>query len=100
MTTPTPAKNISDYFVMSGHHRTHKRHASDMLGTKEYVVTSPRKSQKREALDMLASKGLLTHNPSRNQILYSKLGHAPYTRMGAKRKSRRRTHKLKRRLKV
>jgi hypothetical protein len=84
---------------MSGHHRTQKRHVSDMLGSKEYVVTSPRKSQRREALDMLASKGLLTHNPSRNQILYSKLGHLPHTRMGAKRKSRR-THKLKRRLKV
>ena len=71
-----------------------------MLGTKEYVVTSPRKSQRREALDMLASKGLLTRNPTKNQVLYSKLGHLPYTRMGAKRKSRRRTHKLKRRLKV
>jgi hypothetical protein len=72
------AKNISNYVVM----------------------TVPRKTQKREALDMLASKGLLTHNPSRNQILYSKLGHAPHTRMGAKRKTRRRNYKLKRRLKV
>lgn len=82
---------------MSGHHRTQKRHVSDMLGNKGQVVTGLRKSQRREALDMLASKGLLTRNPTKNQVLYSKLGHAPHTRMGAK---RRRTHKLKRRLKV
>jgi hypothetical protein len=60
----------------------------------------PAKTQKREALDLLASKGILTHKPTKNQVLYSKLGHAPHTRMGAKRKTRRRTHKLKRRLKV
>lgn len=60
-----------------------------------------RHSQKREALDMLASKGILTSRPSRSQILYSKLGHSPLTSMGAKRKTkRRRTYKLKRRLKV
>jgi hypothetical protein len=71
-----------------------------MLGSKVDIVTGLRKSQRREALDMLASKGLLTRNPTKNQVLYSKLGHLPHTRMGAKRKTRRRTHKLKRRLKV
>lgn len=60
----------------------------------------PAKTQKREALDLLASKGILTQKPTKNQILYAKLGYVPYTRMGAKRKTRRRTHKLKRRLKV
>lgn len=93
-------KNIYIYLVISDHHKTQKRHVSDMLGNKGHVVTGPHKSQRREALDMLASKGYLTKTPTRNQVLYSKLGHLPYTRMGAKRKSRRRTHKLKRRLKV
>ena len=57
------------------------------------------RSQKREALDMLASKGLLTRFPTANQKLYSQLKMTPKSRVLGSRR-RRRTHKLKRRLKV
>ena len=59
-----------------------------------------RRSQKRDALDMLASKGLLTHNPTAAQKLYSQLKMTPKSRMAGSRRRRRRTHRLKRRLKV